>query len=152
MVDAVTQSLMSVLDAGGVSGSRCDEWAVRDLEQQLDVALPPAYKAFLLLAGQQFGPFEGSHYALDADEGENDFWELQRAGRRIFQRDGHHLPSDAFVFMVHQGYAMRFFLLNDGDDPAVYEYVEGWPPVKQLAPTFSTFLFQEIRQSKELPR
>ena len=32
---------------------------------------------------------------------------------------------DAFVFLVHQGYACNFFLLHDGDDPPVYESVQG---------------------------
>src|SRR5438874_1603325 len=122
MIDAATESLMGVLREGGVSGEPCDDWELRDLEAQLRVELPPTYKAFLLLAGRGFGPFEGSHYALD------DLAEVQRAGRRIFRADDSDLPGGAFVFFVHQGFVVRFFLLDDGVDPAVFEYVEHWPP------------------------
>jgi hypothetical protein len=50
------------------------------------------------------------------------------------------ISEDAFVFLVHQGVAVWFFLLASGDDPAVYEYVEHSPPANQLAPHFSEFL------------
>jgi hypothetical protein len=98
MTDAATESLMAVLRDGGVAGEPCDEWQVRDLEQQLGAELPPAYKAFLLLAGNGFGPFVGSHHAV-----EDDLAGLQRAGRRIYRCDGRDLPDGAFVFFVHQG-------------------------------------------------
>jgi hypothetical protein len=145
MIDAATESLMALLCDGGVSGEPCDEWEVRDLEQQLRVELPPAYRAFLLVAGHGFGSFAGSHHAVD-----DDLAGLQRAGRRIFRGDGGDLPGGAFVFFVHQGFVVRFFLLDDGPDPAVFEYVEHWPPVKQLATRFSEFLLQEVRTSDEL--
>lgn len=145
MTDAATESLMAVLREGGVSGEPCDEREIRDLEAQLLVEFPPAYKAFLLLAGQGFGPFEGSHHAV-AD----DLAEIQRAGRRIFRGDGSDMPDGAFAFFVHQGFVVRFFLLDGEADPAVFEYVERWPPVKQLSARFSDFLLQEVRGSDEL--
>jgi len=144
-IDEVTQELMLVLRAGGVIGVECDKWQVRDIEQQLEVQLPASYKAFLLLAGSGFAAFEGSHYAV-----EDELQELQKVGRRVLQKDGGELPSGAFVFFVHHGYVVRFFLLNDGNDPSVYEYVQGWAPIKQLAARFSEFVLQEVRQWKEL--
>jgi len=144
MIDAATESLMVVLRDGGVSGEPCDEWEVRDLEAQLRVEFPPAYKAFLLLAGHGFGPFEGSHYAVD-----DDLAGVQRAGRGIFRGDGGDLPGGAFVFFMHQGVAVRFFLLDDGADPAVFEYVEHWPPVKQIGARLSEFLLQEVGDPDE---
>ena len=102
--------------------------------------MPPAYKAFLLLAGHGFRSFEGSHYA-----GDDNLAELQRTGRRIFRRDGDDLPAGAFVSFVHQGVAVRFFLLGDGLDPPVYEYVEHSPPAKQLSGRLSGFLLREAQ-------
>jgi hypothetical protein len=145
MIDVTTEKLVAMLQCAGIIGNPCDEWQVRDIEKQLRVELPPAYKAFLLLAGQGFEPFEGSHYAL-----EDDLAELQRAGRRISHKDRADLSSEAFVFFIHQGVAVRFFLLDSSDDPAVYEYVEHSPPAKQLAPRFSDFLLDKFRQSEEL--
>jgi hypothetical protein len=43
------------------------QWAVRGLEQQLGVEFPPAYRAFLLVAGNGCEPLEGSHYAVEDD-------------------------------------------------------------------------------------
>jgi hypothetical protein len=145
MLNADTESLMEILRRGGVAGEPCDRWKVRDLEQQLGVEFPAAYRAFLRIAGRGFQPFEGSHYAV-----EDELADLQRAGRRIFQSDGGDLPGGAFVFFVHQGFVIRFFLLDDGPDPAVFEYVEHRPPARQLAARFSEFLLREVRDSEEL--
>jgi hypothetical protein len=152
MIDVETQRYISLLGDAGVIGDPCDEWQVRNLEQQFRVTLPPAYKAFLMVAGKWFDPFEGSQYILEHDCGELQFdpAELQRAGRRIPQKDGTDLPVDALVFFLHQGVAVRFILLNDGDDPAVFEYVEHEPPAKQVAATFSEFLLGEMQASEKL--
>lgn len=143
MLHAATQRFLAVLREGGVIGEPSDEWQVHELEQHLHVQFPAAYKAFLLLAGNGFPPFEGSHYAL-----EDDLPELQRAGERIALRDGHNLPSGAFVFFAHQRVAARFFFLNDGDDPAVFEYVERCSASKQLASCFSEFVLGEVRAAR----
>ncbi len=143
MIDAKTESLVALLRASGVNGEPCDEWAVRDLEQQFDVELPPAYRAFLLVAGNGCEPLEGSHYAV-----EDDLAGLQRSARSVMKHDGADLPPDAFVFLVHQGYALNFFLLNDGEDPAVYEYVQGMPPVRQVAARLSEWLSNEVNRSR----
>lgn len=145
MIDAKTQSFVALLRDYGVNGERCDEWAVRDLEQQLGVELPPAYKAFLVVAGNGCEPLEGSHYAV-----EDDLASLQHTARRIMKRDGADLLTDAFVVLVHQGYAFNFYLLNDGEDPAVYEYVQGMPPVRQVAARFSEWLSNEVIRSRSL--
>jgi hypothetical protein len=139
MIDEPVQGFVSVLQSAGVTGAPCDEWQVQDIEEQLGVKLPAAYKAFLLLAGQRFGLFEGSHYAV-----EDDLAELQRAGRRIARRAGVELPIEAFVFFVHQSVAVWFFLLDSGDDPAVHEYVEHSPGARQLAAHFSDCLLQQL--------
>src|SRR5438128_2277758 len=128
MIDARTDSLVALLRDFGLKGEGCDEWTVRDLEQQLGVEFPPAYKAFLAIAGNGCEALEGSHYAV-----EDDLASLQRSGQRIMKHDGENLPADAFVFLVHQGYAFNFFLMQDGEDPPVYEYVEGMPPVRRVA-------------------
>lgn len=147
MIDAATCSFIALLRDLGLSGAACDEWTVQDLEQQLRVQLPPAYKAFLAVAGNGCAALEGSHYAV-----EDDLAGLQRSGQRIMKRDRENLPGDAFVFLVHQGYAFNFFLAQDGEDPPVYEYVEGMPPVRRVAARFTEWLGNELshfRASRE---
>jgi hypothetical protein len=41
-------------------------------------------------------------------------------------------------------------MLDDGADPAVFEYVEHWPPAKQLSARFSGFLLQAVLDSAKL--
>jgi hypothetical protein len=139
MLDDLTRTMIEHYRRAGVTGAPCDEFDVQDLEQQLAIRFPVAYKAFLLVAGNGFTPFEGSHYAL-----EDDFAELQRAGKQILQTYGKQAPAGAFVFFVHQGFVVRLFLLNDGEDPPVFECVDG-SPIEQLSPRFSEFLMQEAR-------
>lgn len=149
MIDDQTVRYMATLSEGGLVGEPCDEWEVSDLEQHFQVKLPSAFKAFLMLAGKWFDPFVGSQYILERD-GFYDAIELQQAAQRMLQRDGNKLLRDAFVFFVHQGVALRFFLLNDGDDPPVFEYVEHDPPAKQVATRLSEFLLSEVRGLQEL--
>jgi hypothetical protein len=143
MIGAPTISFVTRLRELGVTGEACDEWTVQDLEQQFGVELPPAYKAFLLLAGNGWEPLEGSHYAI-----EDNLANLQRSGQRIMKHDGGKLPDDAFVFLVHQGYACNFFLTQDGEDPPVYEYVEGMPSVRRVAARLTEWLVAELSRSR----
>jgi hypothetical protein len=138
MLDEETRNMIDLLRRGGVSGTPCDEFEARDLEQSLRVKFPVPYKAFLLIAGDGFASFEGSHDAL-----EDDLVELQRTGKRIMEADGNIAPGGILTFFVHQGFVVRFFFLNDGNDPAVFEQVEH-SEIKQICPHFSEFLFGEI--------
>jgi SMI1-KNR4 cell-wall len=57
------------------------------------------------------------------------------------------LPTDAFVFSMHQGYEFKYFKTSEGDDPPVYQYVEGngHPPV-MVWNSFSSYLTYCIAQ------
>jgi hypothetical protein len=55
------------------------------------------------------------------------------------------LPSNAFVFYGHQGYEFGFFLLGQGDDPPVYQYVEGEETPNLVWGSFSDYLSDVIR-------
>jgi hypothetical protein len=147
MSDPTADSFIALLRGFGLAGEACDEGTVRGLEEQLHVELPPAYKAFLAIAGNGWEALEGSHYTV-----EDDLTSLQCSGQRIMKHDGANLPADAFVFLVHQGYAFNFFLTQDGQDPAVYQYVEGMPPVRRVAARFSEWVSKEVarfRASRE---
>src|SRR6266436_4346699 len=78
MSDPATESYITIFRNSGVAGIPCSEWEISDVQRELGVELPPAYKAFLAIAGNGFEPLEGSLYA-----GEDNLSELQRAGRRI---------------------------------------------------------------------
>lgn len=147
MIDSATDQFVSRLREAGVRGLPCDELSVADLERDLRLQLPAAYRAFLLIAGNGWEPLEGSHYSL-----EDDLAEMQRAGDRIAQHENTRLPVGAFVFFLHQGFACRFFLLQDGDDPAVFECAEGMGPISRVAPRFSEWLLAELSRSEEFSK
>ena len=142
MTDSITDSFILLLEARGLKGNRSDELTIRDLEECLRVDLPRAYKAFLIVAGNDCEALEGSHYTI-----EDDLVSLQRSGRKIMKQRGGAAITDAFVFLVHQGYVCNFFLLNDGDDPPVYEFVQGIARARKVAGSFSEWL---CNQPKEL--
>jgi hypothetical protein len=145
MIDAVTESFMTRLRDLGVNGEACDESVVRDLEQQLRLEFPPAYKAFLIVAGAGWQPLEGSHYTI-----EDDLANLQRSGKRILKHKGARPPDGSFVFLVHQGYACNFFLLHDGEDPPVYEYAEGMAATQRVAHRFTNWLADVLSRSRAI--
>jgi hypothetical protein len=138
MIDAITQRLMSEFREGGITGDPCDEWQIQDLEQEFGVKFPVAYKAFLLIAGHGCTALQGSHHAID-----DDLAECQRSGKRIMERDGGKFPTGVFVFLVHQGFVCNFFVLDDGDDPPVYECVDR-PPARQVSRHFSEWLLGNV--------
>ncbi len=145
--DTITDMFASRLHGDGISGEPCGRWEVGDLEQQFGVTFPAAYRAFLLAAGRGFGPWEGSSYTVD------DLPDVQRWGSTLPAAKGRPLPSDAFPFFCHQGVAIAFFLLADGDDPAVYEWVgmqDVAPPPERVARTFTEYVAKAQRHLEEL--
>jgi hypothetical protein len=145
MSDPATESYVSMFRNAGVAGNPCDEWEIAELQRQLGVEFPPAYKAFLTLAGQGFAPLQGSHHAA-----EDDLSELQEAGRSIAEHEKTQLPAGAFVFLVHQGCACLFFVLHDMDDPAVFECVEGLGPPRPITTRFSNWVLEQLARSRAL--
>lgn len=143
--DDATSKFVFKLTLAGLQGEPSDEWVIADAENALRVEFPAAYKAFLMIAGNGCEPLEGSHYTID-----DDLSELQRTGRRIAQYEKIDWPSDAFVFLTHQGFACQFFLIHDGDDPAVYECVKGLGLIRCVAATFTQWLDDQLRQYEDL--
>lgn len=128
---------LKLLEPGEISP--CTEAEVKALEKQLNVRLPGAYREFLLWMGKDGGKlFRGT-----------DCWyellpKLQSWARELLAENGLSdlLPTDAFVFLMHQGYQFMFFRLSEGEDPPVYHYDQ---PSRQTsfmtaAPSFSAFL------------
>ena len=62
------------------------------------------------------------------------------------------LPEKAFVFYGHQGYIYAFFKLNEGDNPPVYGYEEGYEGASfpKIADSLSSFYERYIDGDKTL--
>ncbi|RYE50777.1 MAG: hypothetical protein EOP48_19230, partial [Sphingobacteriales bacterium] len=89
---------------------------ILEVEQQAMFPLPKVYKNFLLLMGNGAGKYmEGSSVFYSEifllKEGVNEL---------ILENELPSLPSEAFVFWMHQGYQAAYFKLGYEEDPAVY--------------------------------
>ena len=91
------------------------------LEGQLEVNFPKAYKEFLLAMGKGAGIYmKGSDVFYDTIP------DLKDASQElILDNNFLTLPPNSFVFWMHQGYQLAFFKLNEGENPPVYYYSEG---------------------------
>ncbi|ROU08307.1 SMI1/KNR4 family protein [Lysobacter enzymogenes] len=97
----------------------CSQEEVDALAKSIGRPLPKAYVEFLLAMGRKAGDFMA---------GTDTFWRhlswLQKTAERLVaERSAAPLPESAFVFYMHQGYEFGYFLLDEGDDPPVYQFV-----------------------------
>ena len=60
--------------------------------------------------------------------------------------EGVELSKEDFVFSMHQGYEFTYFKLSEGDDPPVYQYVEGNGSPVLTWNSFSDFLRDSLNQ------
>lgn len=53
--------------------------------------------------------------------------DLQEGGRELLAENNMEpLPDNAFVFWMHQGYQMAYFILGESDNPTVYYFSESF--------------------------
>lgn len=120
----------------------CSQSEVDGLEKTFGHTLPKAYREYLLSVGHSAGSFLAGtdtffrHLPLLADEATELLNESLPESK---------LPPKAFVFYMHQGYEFGFFLIDDGDDPAVYQYIEGDDSPKIVWNSFTDYLLDLLR-------
>lgn len=116
---------------------------VRGLEEYAGCRLPLAYRQFLRQLGRASGElFRGTDCAIGQPSGlrlKEAAGETLREGKSLFT-----LPPRAFVFLMSQGYQFSFFDADEGDDPAVYHYLEGDAGPKKLADSLTAYLRQSV--------
>ncbi len=131
----------------GLDGSPCSASEVERVEEVLGVSLPPAYKAYLRIAGREPpAAWVGSDCTVRHLEG------LREAAEHLLRDGGQPpLPAEALVFCMHQGYQF-FYVIADGcsDDPAVFYYLEGEPGVVRRFERFSDLVAIVAGDSRDL--
>lgn len=113
------------------------------LERSANLKFPLQYKEFLVGVGNGAGEFfVGTDIFLRSLDG------LQDAAVYLLEENNEdfQLPKDAFVFSMHQGYEFKYFKGSEGNDPPIYQYVEGMGPPKLVWNSFSDFLKDSIAQ------
>jgi hypothetical protein len=107
-------------------GSPCTSEQVQLLEDCLGLALPGAYREFLLWSGNGGGCFDKQPHHHDnrfrfADvfDGSNKI-----AAIEILKRNGYaeELPDDAIVFKVTDGGEFSFIRAGEGDNPPIHVF------------------------------
>lgn len=124
----------------------CTEEEINVIESRLQLSLPDAYKEFLLWGGcWARGFMEGSYFFFE------DLLDLQEAAIELLKENQfpESLPSDAFVFFIHQGYYFTFFKTSEGHNPPVYSYLDGQtlPTFKKEYSSYSDFLIEQLELS-----
>jgi hypothetical protein len=122
----------------GLTGSPFDCQRLDALEKHHGLRLPPAYRAYLLIAGS------GPPPELVGSDCHGDYlFKLREWGQELLKESGNpfELPTDAVVFLMHQGYQF-FYFHADGlaEDPAVFYYFENWPAAERKYERFSDWV------------
>lgn len=136
-MDDAIDSYLRRFRAAGLDGSACSPGEVEQLARDARVSLPAAYKAYLLIAGREPpSDWVGSDCTID-------YLPKLRAGAEelLCECGQPSLPTQAFVFWMHQGYQFLYFLADGGtDDPPVFYYLEGQPGSIQKFERFSDLM------------
>ena len=96
--------------------------------------LPESYLQFMRYAGNGIQFFIGSDYKAKEVAGFNEY------AFELLEENGveSNLTDNDFVFFMHQGYQFYFFKLDEGDDPPIYFFCEGYND-EQITRQFETF-------------
>ena len=142
--------LIEALIAVGISKrdeiKGCSEAQVAEVEASFGMPLPQSYREFLLTAGRGAGGF-----MLGTDVFYPRILETTKWGANLLveSNESFSLPSDAFVFAMHQGYQFLFFRATEGDDPPVYYYFERDGMPQRISDSFSDYLFRTVEEHRE---
>lgn len=130
-----------ICEANDIRGASPEDVAA--LEKVVGRKLPLQYREFLLGIGFGAGRFmQGTDIFLPSIEVlKSDALELLRENNECTE-----LAEEVFVFSMHQGYEFTYFNISAGDDPPIYQYVEGNGPPVLTWNSFSDFLRDLIHQ------
>jgi SMI1 / KNR4 family (SUKH-1) len=134
----------------GLTGGRLYDDSIDDLQEQLGLPIPDAYRDYLCIAGSSPPPA-----LIGSDCTVNDIYDLREVVIECLEEDKNPflLPDNAIVFFMHQGYFFYYFLA-DGvtDDPAVYFYRSGTTKeVTQVNYRFSDWIYMHAITSDRWP-
>ena len=132
--------IQGIADGADIHG--CTQREIEDLERVVGTALPRAYKQFLLAVGHRAGAF-----LRGTDVFYGQVPALTDGARALLVENGvqDKLPQDGFVFYMHQGYEFGYFQIGEGDDPPIYQVVEGAGAPEIVWSSFTDYLVDMIR-------
>ena len=120
----------------------CSAEDIANVERACCKPLPAEYESFLRLAGRGAGRlFQGTAIFYPR------LLELHEDAIALLSELGvpEVLPDKAFVFMMHQGYELKYFV-PDRDDPEVVQFWEGQEGESFVWPSFSDFIRDRVQR------
>ncbi|ALX96041.1 hypothetical protein AV650_21950 [Serratia fonticola] len=122
----------------------CSTHEVEELESFLGYTLPFEYKEFLRILGKGAGSlFQGTDIYYPR------VLELKSEAEELISEMNlnKHLPDNAFVFCMHQGYECNYFLIGE-PDPTIFQFYEGQENQRidnKAYDSFSQFIAENIK-------
>ncbi|RFS21165.1 hypothetical protein DVR12_17685 [Chitinophaga silvatica] len=113
--------IASYLKGKGMELEPCTADEVISLEDHFKLTLPQVYKDFLLLMGRGAGSYMRGTNVFYKDI----FLLSSYAEETIRESNLKPLPSDAFVFWMHQGYIYAYFVMGSDNPPVTVFYESG---------------------------
>lgn len=147
----------SKMDEMGVIYTGCEQNEIDNLIQSFGKPLPLCYKEYLKIMGKdmdrkksgQRGFLVGTSSFLEDFESNNGVNGL----KGLLEEDDSELiiPNNAFIFYGSQGILYAFFKTNEGENPPVYGYAEGFEgnDFPKISNTLSQF-FEDYLAGKNI--
>lgn len=109
------------------------ESEITAIQEKHAIALPSAYREFLSLMGRDDGGLFSNIILFPGLE------KYRQQAYDMASQHGFELPLSAYVFQIDDS-GFRYFCLDEGDDPPVYEYIEGRKLAEKIDDRFSAWL------------
>lgn len=141
-LDLVKKRLVEANLANPTSFVGCTPSEIASLETTFGLRLPESYKEFLAAMGRAAGRFlVGTDFLLKMID-----LQFREGAEKLLRccESGFVLPSDAYVFLFHQGYTFLFFRCAGHPDPPLSMFTEAESFPLEVARSFSTWLVRAV--------
>ncbi|WP_452219930.1 SMI1/KNR4 family protein [Lacinutrix salivirga] len=141
----------------------CSSDEIKKIEQEIEFSLPKSYLEFLEIMGKgmlkdietpnyyDYGTFKGTYIFYDSILKHKE-WLINQLNEYNRQDLAEKITETEFIFYDHQGYLFAFFKLDEGDNPPVYGYEEGYEgdSFPKIADSLSSFYERHLEGDKTL--
>lgn len=143
MIDMIKEKLLEKAITSEQEIIPCSVDEISTLLVNNKYSLPMDYRQFLLAMGKKAGRFmQGTDFFYP------EILSLKKEAIDLLieNEEDFSLPEEAFVFSMHQGYEFLFFKLNNEDNYAIYQYIEGEGNPKKAWNSFNDFIIDSLNQ------
>lgn len=115
------KDIIDILKNNNIKAEPLSVEEINRFEKSCEVIFPDVYRCFLQEMGKGAGLF-----MLGSDVFYKDITDLSEGAEELIEENNlPKLPENAYVFWMHQGYQMAWFICNGNPNPDVYFFTEG---------------------------